>query len=147
MTPIQAQLRMDHADLLVLFDDLKNAVEGADDPTIQSVWSEFERRLFAHLDAEERYLLPALEKKHADPVARAKVEHARIRALVSDLGIRADLHILRKSVADALVDMLKSHAAWENETLYLIADRELPAEHRTALHKAVALVRSGMDSG
>lgn len=123
--PVHATLHHDHTELEQLFGRLEDAVEGADDPTIQRLWTEFERRLFAHLEGEERYLLPALALRHPAAVARIHREHRQIRELVDDLGIRTDLHLLRKDAADALVETLRRHAAHEDRTLYAWAEEEI----------------------
>jgi hemerythrin len=131
---VRARLQQDHSELARLFQKLRDAVEGADAPTVQEVWSEFEGRLLAHLKAEESYLLPALESAHLRDVARALAEHGRIRRLLADLGIRTDLHTLRKEAADDLVRMLEEHAAWEDGTVYRWAEAELsPGAHSSLL--------------
>lgn len=127
----------DHAELQRLFAELRNAVEGADDATISSVWTEFERRLESHMDAEERFLLPRLERSHAVEVRRIRQEHALLRALVAELGIRADLRTLRKEVADALVAALEQHARFEEQSVYAWADRELAPSARSGLLNAL----------
>lgn len=133
MTDLQRQLGTDHVELVALFEQLRNTVEGADAPTIQRIWADFEERLLAHMDGEEEFLLPELEARHPDEVVHTREDHARIRALLIELGIRADLHVLRKSSADALVTLLKEHAGREDRTLYAWADAEVSHERRTSL--------------
>ena len=111
-------LTTDHQRLEQLFRELENAVEGADQPTIQRDWTDFERGLLAHFEAEERLILPLLESEHAPEVERAKQDHERLRALLANLGVRTDLHLLRKDVADELIARLREHAEWEDRTLY-----------------------------
>jgi hemerythrin len=140
MMNVRRLLGADHENFLTLFAALQDAVDGADQPTIQAVWSEFEQRLMTHIDAEEAYLLPGLERAHPEAIARARTEHARIRTLLAELGIQTDLHILRKSAAGDLVALLRNHAAWEDETLYQWAETELSAEPRRSLLDRVARV-------
>ncbi|MEZ4221544.1 MAG: hemerythrin domain-containing protein [Polyangiaceae bacterium] len=128
MESISQRFRRDHHALLKTFEDLRNAVEGADARTIQSVWTEFEQALNRHLDAEEEFILPALQAAHPGEVTSIRREHDRIRDLVFDLGIRADLRTLRRDVADALVHLLEEHAAREEIGVYALADRELKAQ-------------------
>jgi hemerythrin-like domain-containing protein len=136
METITKRLRRDHDELERIFEEVRNAVEGADAATISEVWTEFERRLERHLDAEERLLLPRLRRHHPSEVRRIEKEHATIRSLVAELGIQADLRTLRKDVADVLVTALERHAAFEERGLYRWADQELSAPHRTGLLEA-----------
>ena len=46
-----------------------------------------------------------------------------VRALLAGLGLRTDLHLLRKDVADELIARLREHAEWEDRTLYPWAQR------------------------
>jgi hemerythrin-like domain-containing protein len=137
MDSISVRFRRDHRALLDTFNELENAVEGADQGTISRVWTEFERALDRHLDAEEQLILPCLEKKHPAEVKEIRREHAEIRKLLGDLGIRADLNTLRADVADALVQKLEEHAAREESGIYAWADAEIPAP-RKGLFRALA---------
>jgi hemerythrin-like domain-containing protein len=128
MESIRTRLLREHAELRRVFDELSNAVEGADAPTVVRVWTEFERALERHLCLEEEQLFPALELRHRAEVRRLREEHTWIRALVAELGLRADLHTLRKDVADALVAALTEHAEQEDRGLYAWADAELGAK-------------------
>src|SRR5829696_2599743 len=118
MTNIHALLTTDHARLERIFSELENAVEGANQPTIQRGWDTLERGLLAHLEAEEQLLFPLLEAEHPEEVTRATREHERMRSLLADVGVRTDLHLLRKDVAAELLDLLRKHATWEDQTLY-----------------------------
>ena len=118
VNPVHRHLADDHVRLERLFAELENAVENADSPTIQRVWTDFERGLAAHFDAEERFIFPALRAAHADDVAALEAEHAEIRKLVADLGVRTDLRTLRRDVADELVRKLRAHAEREDATVY-----------------------------
>jgi iron-sulfur cluster repair protein YtfE (RIC family) len=118
-------LHADHADLRKLVEQLRDAVESTEPRVIQQAWTELESRLLAHLEGEERYLLPPLEETHRADVVRLRKEHDRIRAALSTLGVQADLHALRKTAADALLSELTAHAAREDETLYRWAESEV----------------------
>ncbi len=133
MARIRDELHADHLRLERLFGELVDTVETADPPTIQQMWSRFESGLMAHFDAEERYILPLLEKDHAAEVRGIEEEHDRIRRLVAELGVRADLHTLRKNVVDDLVASLRAHAEREDRTLYPLADAALDEEARSRL--------------
>jgi hemerythrin-like domain-containing protein len=138
MTDIHTLLSTDHERLDRIFCELENAVDGADQPTIQRGWDALERGLLAHLEAEEQLLFPLLAAEHPEEVRRAAREHQRIRALLSDLGVRADLHLLRKDVAAELLDQLRKHAAWEDKTVYPWAMAKASEPVRRSLREALA---------
>lgn len=132
MASLHALLTADHERLDHLLQELSDAAEGADQPTLREVWSRFEGGLLAHLDAEEEYLLPVLEPSEPEMVRQVRDEHAAIRHLVSELGVTTDLHMLRKEVADNLVRSLRDHAAYEDRTLYHRADDVLSDDNRAS---------------
>jgi hemerythrin superfamily protein len=132
---IHVLLVADHRRLEELFRELENAVEGADQPTIQRDWTDFERGVLAHFEAEERLIFPLVEAEHAGEVERAKRDHEHVRTLLANLGVRTDLHLLRKDVADELIARLREHAAWEDRTLYPWAQRRASEDMRHALSK------------
>ena len=132
---IHALLVADHRRLEQLFCELENAVEGADQRTIQRDWTDFERGVLAHFEAEERLIFPLLESEHAREVEQAKRDHELVRTLLANLGVRTDLHLLRKDVADELIAHLREHAAWEDRTLYPWAQGKACGETRGALRK------------
>ena len=132
---LHALLAADHQRLEKIFRELENAVEGANQPTIQRDWGDFERGVLAHFEAEERPIFPLLESEHSADVERAKKDHQLVRALLANLGVRTDLHLLRKEVADKLVACLREHAEWEDRTLYPWAQLEAREETRRSLRE------------
>jgi hypothetical protein len=83
-----------------------------------------------------------LESEHPAEVERAKKDHELVRALLADLGVRTDLHLLRKEVADKLVACLREHAEWEDRTLYPWAQRKAHAETRRSLRELLIHTRT-----
>jgi hemerythrin superfamily protein len=118
MENLHTWLKNDHERLDRLFQALLDAVEAADAPTISLVWGDFERGLVAHLDFEESSLFPVLEARHPETIGALRLEHVQIRRLLDELGIYADIHALRKDVAEELVTKLRAHAELEDRTLY-----------------------------
>ncbi len=125
MAGTRQRLHDEHVRLNRLFDELVDTVETADEPTIVRMWTEFERGLLTHFDAEERDILPGLEARHGEEVRAIRSEHDRIREMVAELGVRADLHTLRKGRVDELVAALHDHAHREDDKLYQWAEQEL----------------------
>jgi hemerythrin superfamily protein len=132
---IHALLAGDHQRLEQIFRELENAVEGADQPTIQRDWGDFERGVLTHLEAEERLILPLLESEHPAEVEQAKKDHELVRTLLANLGVRTDLHLLRKDVAHELIARLREHADWEDRTLYPWAQRKAREDTRRSLRE------------
>jgi hemerythrin len=140
---IRTWLAHDHTRLDKLFSQLLEAAEGADAPTISSVWTEFESGLLAHFDAEESHLFPLLVDDYPNEVERAQREHARIRSLVAELGVRADLHTIRLDIAEELVGQLQKHAEFEDETVYAWAAAALSEpEQKSMLERFKTLART-----
>lgn len=135
MPTLHDELCADHERLDALFQDLLNAAEGADQPTLQRIWARFESGLMAHLEAEETHLLGVLEKVAPDEVDKIRAEHEQIRKLISELGVITELHQLRKEVADLLVWTLRDHAAYEDRTLYKRADELMSEEDRDIVRR------------
>jgi len=133
MVRLDQRLAQDHVRLEDLFSDLLNAADGADQPTLQKVWAEFESGLLAHLDAEEQYLLPHFEKKSPDTVRAIRAEHEQIRRLIAELGVTTDLHLLRKRVAEKLIHTLREHAARETHSLYPWAEPSTQEQDKVML--------------
>ncbi len=121
MNPITNRLAKDHEELdallLCLAQDAAAPVPGALQPT----WAKLESKLIRHMEAEERFLLPLLEADDSSEVARIRVEHTRIRDLLSELGLAVELHTVRESNIMELVELLKAHAKHENGALYRLA--------------------------
>ncbi|MFW6049563.1 MAG: hemerythrin domain-containing protein [Myxococcota bacterium] len=138
MPTLHDELCADHERLDRLFQELQDAVEGADQPTLQQIWARFEGGLMAHLEAEEKYLLPVIEEKSPEVVTEVRAEHAQIRKLVAELGVTTELHQLRREVADGLVQALRDHAAYEDRTLYRRADELMTDEGRSSVRRFLA---------
>jgi len=134
---LRALLTVDHARLEWIFTELMNAVEGADQPTLQQAWTDFESGLLRHLEAEERLIVPALEVEHPEEIRMLRRDHARIRGLIAELGVSTDLHLLRSHMAEELLQRLRSHARWEDETLYRWAEEAIDETGRRSLFETL----------
>jgi hypothetical protein len=113
--------------------DLACAAEAVDPPELLRAWSELERGLVGHLDFEEKELFPLVAPFHAHAVEALRGEHERIRKLMAELGLRAELHTLRKAAVDGLVEALRRHAEHEDRTLYYWVEEHLPEDTRRHL--------------
>ncbi|MDF3071282.1 MAG: hypothetical protein K0R38_6883 [Polyangiaceae bacterium] len=128
MNDIKTRLTRDHQELDAILRRLaEDATAPECDAPLQSTWCQFEARLLCHMEAEENYLLPLIEASHAGEVERLRLEHVRIRQLVSELGVAIELHAARQPAIDALVKLLHDHAQREDVIVYEIAGQRASA--------------------
>ena len=126
----------DHARLNALIKRLVAAFEANDREDMAKLWTELDTGLNAHLDAEEKFMFPALAEREPEYVRTLAAEHASIRTALLDLGVRVDLHTIRLDAANAFLALLTDHARREDELLYRWAD-----EHATPAQKDGVLSR------
>ena len=115
---------------------------------MQDTWSELDSRLATHLEAEERYMIPAL-RRWREREARAIVEeHKHIRRRMAELGQAIDLHTVRHETVCTFIDELRAHAQAEDKVLYQWADTQLsePAKESVFSHLADALKKPSVGS-
>jgi hemerythrin superfamily protein len=126
-TPSVGQrLIADHRALDTLLDALHNDIHGGDPSVCQASWDRFEQALLNHIDAEELFLLPSFEQIDRTEAAAIRQEHATLRHLVADMGVRLELHAVKEENVKRLVVALKTHAAREEVFLYKWADQLAP---------------------
>jgi len=94
-------------------------------PELGEQWIAYEGSLLSHLDAEETFLLPGLAKHDDALAARIGDEHTKIRALLTEIGVGLQLHILREERMLELASFLREHAKMEEKPLYTWADAAL----------------------
>jgi hemerythrin superfamily protein len=139
MSAVRSHFLQDHKRIEHLLEVLRDAVEGAEAPTIQEVWSRFEQCLMRHMEAEERYLLPFLRVSRPLDAEIIERDHKEIRQRVAELGVCCDLHLLRKQRADELMSLLEAHAAWEDKTFYRILDELASSSSESGLGARFAM--------
>jgi hemerythrin-like domain-containing protein len=135
---IRAELAREHEEIDQELQALASAGESGESANVQAAWDEFESRLLAHLELEERELFPLVESVHPQEVEALRREHEVIRRTVARLGVRSDLHTLPKATIDAFVKLLESHAEREDLTLYRWADELAPLGSRRHLFGLLA---------
>lgn len=132
MAPLRHQFLADHEQLEALLGELITAFETGDHEIARDTFRRFEKLLLAHLEIEERQLLPELAATHAREVADLRDEHRAIRTRVEELAVGVELHQVRLSAIRTLVDDLHHHAAREDRLLYRWADRVFSEPARRA---------------
>ncbi len=132
-TKIREQLLSDHKRLERLFDSLIAAFEADDREGVCATWTKFDSELLAHIDVEERYLIPALLRTNEVEARAMLKEHELIRKRLLELGTCVDLHAVRAETARAFIDELRAHAHREDQMLYAWADEHVPESERASL--------------
>jgi len=113
-----------HAYLRNLFARLLTAMEH-DAPDVRALWAELDAGLMTHMEAEERYVIPAFAREDLVAARSLLVDHAAFRDQLLELGVAVDLHCFRYPRARELTDLLDAHATREDELLYRWAERAL----------------------
>src|SRR5438105_2047749 len=90
---LRVLLAQEHAELEALFGRLLAAVNADVTLEIATLWSEFDSRLRAHLELEDKHILGAFGLVHPIDAAHVRDEHAQIRATLLELGVGIDLHL------------------------------------------------------
>jgi hemerythrin-like domain-containing protein len=124
---LRGQLIRDHERLEQLFQDLRAAFDADAREDAARLWGELDRGLSAHMEFEERHVLPAFRSVGSSEVDALLREHDLIRRRLTELGIGVDLHTLRAEIVADFVALLRAHAHREDGLLYRWAERELPA--------------------
>jgi hemerythrin superfamily protein len=94
---------------------------------IQTLWPEIERKLLAHLEAEERFVLPAFARTDEKEAIELIRQHGKFRELLLELGVAVDLHYARLPRFQLFLAMLREHAQREEALMYRWASERLDA--------------------
>ena len=126
-------LTRDHQRLDAMLASVLELVHADLHPQLEEHWTAFEDGVLAHLDAEEMFIFPELAKQDAAGSDALLAEHARLRALMADIGVGLDLHIIREAQMLELARVLHAHAQAEDATVYQWANTEVAASSRDTL--------------
>jgi hemerythrin superfamily protein len=130
-------LSRDHQRLSKLFEDLVVAFRADARDDAAHLWSEFEAGLLAHLELEEKRILPKLAQVDAAETKVLLQQHDRIRAQLSELGVGVDLHLTHSDAVTAFVQELEAHAKREEALLYRWLKTSLPQEDQATIRAQV----------
>lgn len=128
-----------------IMDKLRAMIECAyhdDREEVALKWDAFEVMLLGHMDFEEMFLLPGLERHDAHASKRIRDEHAAIRDLLARIGLGLDLHMVRDEDMRALADRLDAHAKMEEVHFYRWADETLPQSTLKSLRRRLGARRA-----
>lgn len=134
----------DHERLDALFVKLLEEFREGDPKKVRAMWTRFETGLSAHLQAEERHLLPLFAGVEPAEAAGLLAEHATFRKRLDELGVGVDLHVVSLAIALEFVESLRAHARRENRLFYRWAERrvEESIQKATARELGVTSARS-----
>lgn len=139
---LSTELREDHQRLDGLFQSLAANAESGDYRVLGSSWTALEEGLLAHIDAEEAFMLPAFDRIDPPEASAIRLEHARIRRLVAEIGVRLELHALTTEGIRQFVEYLRTHAAREEAIFYRWVDRELEESSASLVRDHLAFIRA-----
>jgi hemerythrin superfamily protein len=120
-----------HARLEKQFERLLDAM-AVGSPDARELWTELDHGLLAHMEAEERYVIPAFASVDRAAARELLDDHAQIRAQLLEFGVAMDLHRLRFDTSQEFIRILRSHAAREDNLLYRWADTRLDERLRSS---------------
>jgi hemerythrin superfamily protein len=107
-------------------------------PDVAARWGQFEHALLDHMEAEERFILPAFAHVDRDEAIALLRDHGLIRQNLLELGIAVDLHCIRYERSQEFIELLLHHAEREQRLLYRWADEQLSPAARRAVKARVA---------
>jgi iron-sulfur cluster repair protein YtfE (RIC family) len=122
MATLQDELRADHTQLDEELSQLLAAAARGTPPEFERRWGDFESRLLAHMEAEERHIFPLFERAEAEEVRALREEHAELRSLLGEAAGPEPQPTLMQRAAARLARALKKHGGRENGLLYVLVD-------------------------
>lgn len=128
---LDRSLREDHEALEGLAATIIQRVEEGDREDIANAVTAMEASILAHLEGEERDLLPRYARENPVEAAAILREHAAIRKNLTELDVSTDLHLLRATALRSLVESLRTHAQRENAGMYRWAEADAASAQST----------------
>jgi Hemerythrin HHE cation binding domain len=135
---LRSLLSRDHERLEQLFEDLCAAFDADAPQDAARLWGELDQGLSAHMDFEERYVLPGFRAVDPREAGDLLQEHELIRRRLIELGVGVDLHLLRVEVVTDFIALLRAHARREDALIYRWAERALPQSAQSLFQPAPA---------
>lgn len=105
-----------------------------DDPLeLIAAYRRFESMILAHIDAEEALLLAAYAEHFPATARQIRDEHGELKRRLMQVAIDVELHGVRLEQIDELLQLIRTHAGFEDVTLYRWADGELSGQATATL--------------
>lgn len=128
----------EHERMNALFSDVVDAFDSGSAQAAGELFTALETQLEAHMRMEEEHVLPGLARVDPLEARELREEHDAIRARLSELAVRVDLHAARVEAVTDLVRTLHAHARREDGLAYRWAEQTLEPSLTTQLREAVA---------
>jgi len=128
----------DHRRIEGLLTRVVVALEAVDPARAVAEWAELDRALTAHLDAEDRHIIPTLFASRPRDAQSLLQEHRHVRNRALELGNAIRKNTLSPWTVRGFLDELSAHVRRETEVLYDFADEEVAEADRSAALLAVA---------
>lgn len=143
---LRALLLPDHHDgLQLLLEELLLEEPRAYGPTGQRLWRRFREEFQAHVQAEERWLLPRYLRAQPADASLVRAEHRELARRVAELDHAFALHAGTAQKTLQLMQLLRVHERREEQGLYAWSVEhleELPwAEVREWMRETMGLLR------
>lgn len=135
---LYAYMMRSHEQLRTEVTRLLSAMQADARGDVITLWNELEHKVLDHMDAEERFVLPAFAHVDRGEAVALLREHGLIRENLLELGIAVDLHCIRYERSQELFDLLLGHAEREERLLYRWADDRLSPSTIEAVKARVA---------
>jgi hemerythrin-like domain-containing protein len=132
-----ATMHEDHVTLEHALSELLERAYEDDREELRQAFRALESELRAHLELEERDLLPRFELVSPAEAEHVRADHELIRSRLDALGLALDLRSLRAHDVSEFVALLRAHATREEKIMYRWADAALTESEKWPLVKWV----------
>ena len=118
LTSASELLRVEHARLEKVYDELLAAYRNGDWNDVRRSWKVFESELLEHMDKEERHVFRSFIATSPVEARQLLAEHDELRRLLETLGVNIELHAVPAALAEELVRRLREHGEHEELMFY-----------------------------
>ncbi|HEX9295516.1 MAG TPA: hemerythrin domain-containing protein [Polyangiaceae bacterium] len=128
-----AALTFDHARIETCGRHALSLLHCSEQDECRASWFIFRKHLFAHLDAEEKWILPAFDAARPEACAAVRSGHAEIKRAMATVSASlasgtADEHAMRE-----VLDLLISQCQLEERELYPWSETAIDPTHSRAV--------------
>lgn len=122
-----------HVELVAGFENLLHAPSTDEPHALAMRWRLLDAALRDHMMVEEDLIIPAYQLTAPEEGDELRTEHAKLRALLEEIGIDVREHGIHSERLRHLLELLRTHAAREDASMYPWAEANLPLVVRRQL--------------